>query len=82
MGIPEGFEGSGGVGGRDMSVHVMGANVSQEQQAAWAAANGGRPPQDKRVAFLAEVRGEKERERERGGESVCVHVCVCKRESV
>jgi hypothetical protein len=44
--IPEGFEGS-----------MMGANVSQEQQAAWAAANGGQQqPQDKRVAFLAEVR--------------------------
>jgi hypothetical protein len=43
--IPEGFEGS-----------MMGANVSQEQQAAWAAANGGQQqPQDKRVAFLAEA---------------------------
>ena len=36
-----------------MSVHVMGANMSQEQQAAWANGRG----QDKRVAFLAQVRG-------------------------
>ena len=41
-----------------MSVHMMGANVSQEQQTAWAAANGSHAQQDKRVAFLAEVRRE------------------------
>lgn len=34
-----------------MSVHVMGANMSQEQQAAWANGRG----QDKRVAFLAQA---------------------------
>ena len=52
-----------------MSVRMMGANVSQEQQAAWAAANGSQQqPQDKRVAFLAEVRTKISREsRERGG---------------
>ena len=35
-----------------MSVHLMGANVSQEQQAAWA---NGQDARDKRVAFLSQV---------------------------
>ena len=63
-GIPEGFKDSR----REMSVHMMGANVSQQehqqqqqqqQQTVWAngRGGGGGTGQDKRVAFLAQVRG-------------------------
>ena len=53
--IPEGLEGVG-----EMSVRTMGANVSQEHQAGapgWVNGDGPIPQQDKRVAFLAQVRG-------------------------